>query len=272
MKAFWIETRFGYGPIVCLLWGSVACSGTTVASGGTMDKSGGPFGSGGGGGSATGGVTSVASGGQGGTGGRSGNGGVVVGAGGVPIPSDAPGSGGLFDTGGNMEGGSGARAEGGALGTGGSADSGPTPPRSCLFTFAVTTVSYNGRFEPHNVAAVWITDSVGTFVKTLATWGGPRLAAALEWQTVSSGNRVDAITSATRRTAGPITAQWNCMDTTGQLVPPGSYSVCVEFEEEVQTSLASCHFTCLPFTLQNGPSGGNWIDEANFVSLSWSLQ
>lgn len=272
MNALWINPAFGYGSVVCLLCGAVACSGTTIASGGTPDKPGGPFDSGGNVGSSTGG-SSLASGGRIGSGGRVGNGGVAVGMGGVPVSSGAPGSGGSFDTGGSMEGGSGAPAAGGALGTGGSEDSGTSaPPRSCLFTFSATTVSYNGMFQPHNVAAVWITDRAGTFVKTLATWGGPRLTGALEWLTVSSGNRVDAISEASRRTSGPISAQWNCTDTTGQAVPLGSYSVCIEFEEEVQTSIASCHFTCLPFSLQEGPSSGDWMDETNFVSMSWSLQ
>lgn len=273
----WNERKLCRVSLFSLVCGTAACGGTTVASGGTLDKAGARVDGGSRGGSETGGFANGASGARSGGGGRFGGGGFVPSTGGAAAFSGAPGSGGFFETGGSREGGSvsrsGAPGSGGTFGTGGSVEAGTgIVPTSCLFTFSVTTVSYNGRFEPRNVGAIWITDEGNAFVKTLATWGGPRLAAAIEWETVSGGNRVDAITSATRANAGPTTAEWNCTDTTEHPVPLGNYFVCVEFEEEVPPSIGSTHFTCVPFSLRGNPSQGSWADEATFVSMSWSLE
>lgn len=165
------------------------------------------------------------------------------------------------------------------MGTGGRVDAGsdgsrPVPTSTCKFTFAVTTVTYNGNFSPHNVGAIWIEDSSKAFVKTLRLWAGPRASLAFEWVSVSGANKVDAITSATRASEGPIDGSWNCTDVSETLVPYGTYFACVEIEEDSTLPFLGPppHYTCQEFEYTGAPASGVWPDQPNFVSMSWSLQ
>ena len=143
----------------------------------------------------------------------------------------------------------------------------------CGFTLSVTTVSYSGRFAPRNVGAIWIEDATGSFVKTLRTWGGPRLNNALRWQSVAAGSRVDAISSATRAGHGPISGAWNCTDGSRSAVPQGPYSACIEFEEDlIALTSAAPHYACEPFSFGTPATTGTWSDQALFVEMSWTFE
>jgi len=253
----------------------IACGGQ-VSSAGSSDNSGRTPGTGGersvmaGAGGASGapsngGAGSLGGSGVGGAGGVVSSGGSITaaggsysGSGGIPWIRDPPGY------------------PDGALGTGGAVDAGRDGsagnPGACNFTFYVTTVTYNGRFTPHNVGAIWIESSSGSFVKTLHTWGTLRLSSALQWESVSGGNYVDAVTQASRLTEGPIDGSWNCTDASHQPVSHGHYSACVEFEENalIPGLGLPTHYTCQPFDFE-GSATLSWPDQALFTDMSMVL-
>lgn len=185
------------------------------------------------------------------------------------------GGGGVSGVGGGFESG-GAATDAGARDAGYSRDAGDGPVPigdPCSFTLSVTTVSYNGRFSPRNVGAIWIEDATGSFVKTLRTWGGPRLSNAVQWESVSAGSRVDAISSATRAGHGPVSGAWNCTDDSRSVVPQGPYSACIELEEDVIAFTgATPHYACEPFSFGTPPTTGTWPDQTLFVEMSWAFE
>jgi hypothetical protein len=138
-----------------------------------------------------------------------GSGGMLLGAGGMP-----------FGSGGTTMMGSGGTT---MMGAGGTTMAGP--PGKCTFKFDATTLSSHGIYGPANVGAIWITDSSNKFVKTLSVWGTIRLSNASAWTTASNSNRTDAVSAATRRSEGPISATWNCTNTSEAAVPDGMYTV-----------------------------------------------
>lgn len=111
-------------------------------------------------------------------------------------------------------------------------DAGTTapPPQNCL-RVEFTTVSVGGRYAPSHVAAVWITDASGKFVKTLREWGYRRQGYLSAWRASSGANTVDAITAATLKSHGRSTLDWNCTDTSKKRVADGKYTVHAEFTE-----------------------------------------
>jgi hypothetical protein len=155
--------------------------------------------------------------------------------------SGSSGSGSGSSSGGNpgMPGGTadaGKRPRDAGTGTGGSSggggDAGPAGAQ-CSLSVTVTTVSDNGNYSPHNVGAIWIANSSGTFVKTLQVWGSIRLNHLNAWNsaTTSAGlaNRtVDAITGATLSSFQTHMVSWNCTDDTRTGVPDGAYRVYFE--------------------------------------------
>jgi hypothetical protein len=181
-----------------------------------------------------------------------------------------PASGGESSSSGGFPGAGGMRDAGAPFEAG--VDSAPvsTP---CSFTFMVTTVSYNGRFSPQNVAAIWIEDGTGAFVKTLNKWGQIFMVSAIQFNSATGGNSVDAITAATRTNDGAVTGKWNCTDVSGTRVPSGPYVACIEFEEDPNLPGLGIptHYTCQPFVLGDGATSGTWPDETNFVSMSWTF-
>jgi hypothetical protein len=251
----------------------VTCGGQTLSSGHVSDEAGTPSGSGGQVQSGTGAVAA-----SGGNSSRAGLGGTS--------PGGSPASGGVTvasggfrqSSGGVASGASGSVESGGTIGTGGRRDAGSDGSRSdagtCKFTFAVTTVTYNGRFAPKNVGAIWIQDSAGAFVKTLSVWAGARIALVSQWVSVSGLNKVDAVTSATALRSGPMSVSWNCTDISENPVPHGTYSACVEFEEDTFTPFMgpAPHYTCQPFDYTGAAASGTWPDQPNFVSMSWTIE
>lgn len=112
-------------------------------------------------------------------------------------------------------------------------DSGSTPPpasATCL-SVEITTVSVFGRYTPSHVAAVWITDASGKFIKTLREWGVRRSGYLYTWRKQSGGSTVDAVTGATLKSHGLLTMEWNCTDAAKKRVAPGKYVVHAEFTE-----------------------------------------
>jgi hypothetical protein len=163
-------------------------------------------------------------------------------------------------------------------GTGGDPNVPPPPPPppppplgQCNFTFDVTTKSYGGRFRPRNVGAIYITTGSGAFVKSLNVWGSQRLVNLTDWQTLSGGNKTDAVTSATRSNAGPISGHWDCTDKDRAVVPSGQYKVCCSFQEDDALPFfgPAPKQACVPFDLPppSRPFTSNPPDQTYFTAM-----
>lgn len=136
----------------------------------------------------------------------------------------------------------------------------PPPSKNCL-RVEFTTVSVGGRYAPSHVAAVWITDSSGKFVKTLREWGYRRQGYLSAWRASSGANTVDAITAATLKSHGPLTLDWDCTDTSKKRVAAGKYTVRAEFTE---ANTAGPNFAA-DFEVGSAPSTGNPADSRGFT-------
>lgn len=86
--------------------------------------------------------------------------------------------------------------------------------------------------------AVWVEDSTGDLVDTIALWflqstkGERWLSDLIRWSSVDgSSTTVDTISSATR-TPGDYSLVWDGTDTTGVSVPDGDYFICIEAARE----------------------------------------
>ena len=102
---------------------------------------------------------------------------------------------------------------------------------------SVTTSSAGGNYAPRNIVAIWIEDASGNFVKTLLANADRRIEYLYTWKAVTSAkgsmyNRVDAITGATLTSHGTRTCNWNGTDYNKNLVPDGTYYVCMELTDK----------------------------------------
>jgi hypothetical protein len=144
-----------------------------------------------------------------------------------------------------------------------------TNPSKCTFTFDVTTVTAHGFYGPQNVGAIWITDTNSKFVKTLAAWGKQRLYNATAWEKASGGNVVDVVTGATRATQGPLSAKWDCTDTSHNAVADGMYTVNITFAETETMGLFPSTPPSASVQFTKSPAGADVMgqDTANFTGM-----
>jgi hypothetical protein len=122
---------------------------------------------------------------------------------------------------------------GGSGMTGGSAGGGTGAGGSMMFS--VLTHPVGGRFQPRNIGAIWIEDSGGKFVKTLAVWAATRARYLTKFNAEAGANRVDAVTSATLFNHTTHNVTWNLKDVNGTAVPNGAYKVLVEVTDQDAT-------------------------------------
>lgn len=133
----------------------------------------------------------------------------------------------------------------------------------------VTTVSFDGHYAPKNVGAIWVENAQGQFVKSVEVWAKKRAKHLTNWQAASGGNEVDAVTSATLRTHESHTANWDCTDLNGTVVPDGNYKVFIEFTEENSASSGKppSKLTSIGFTKGSSDQTVNPPDEEFFKSM-----
>ena len=96
-------------------------------------------------------------------------------------------------------------------------------------SFTVRTLNYNTSYDPKNIMAIWVVDDSGAFVKTLKKRAASREQYLYRWIASSSRNTVDAVTGATLSDHQTHTVTWNCRDTSGTIVPDGTYFMRVEY-------------------------------------------
>ena len=83
-------------------------------------------------------------------------------------------------------------------------------------------------FAPKHVAAVWIEDAEGRFVRTLVVRGLKQNKRLEAWRAASSGVMTDVVTGPTFTDWGKLSATWDGKDAAGKPVPDGEYKVRAE--------------------------------------------
>jgi len=199
-------------------------------------------------------------------------GGGTVSGGGPSTGGAVTGTGSATSAGGSVAvGGSGATAASGASAGSGS---GAAPATGCNLSFDVTTVTAGGKYSPKNVEATWVATATGQFIKTLEVYGSTRRVHLINWNRVSGGNTVDAVTGATLPNHSAHHVTWNCTNASQQVVPDGQYQLVVEFTEDnsayvfaQQPQLATIPFSKLGKALDFRPA-----DQAHFKNMHVVLQ
>lgn len=99
-------------------------------------------------------------------------------------------------------------------------------------TLEFTTLNPQGKFNPKNVLAVWVTDANTNFVKTVSRFAGKRQKYLSAWNQARNGNAaVDGSTGATLSSHAARTATWDGRDARQQTAPDGRYLFFVEFTD-----------------------------------------
>lgn len=135
-------------------------------------------------------------------------------------------------------------------------------------TFKVTTVSPGGNYSPKNIGAIWIEDSDGNFVKTIKLWADRRSQYLYTWNSRTSGNKVDAVSSATLSSHQTHEVNWDVKNHLGETLPNGSYQLKIEMtDQHSQGPIATYEFPV-------GEESSNLTisDETYFhnMELSWT--
>lgn len=152
-------------------------------------------------------------------------------------------------------------------------DGGTMPmPGNCTLSVTVTTASAGGRYSPRNIGAIWISDGNDRFVKTLNVWADKRSKYLKRWNEATlaamvPGNRVDAISSATKSSHGVRTASWNCTNTMSKPVADGAYKVCFELTDFDGTG----PYECIPFSKSPAPFSLSPPDVTSFKARKLEL-
>lgn len=111
-------------------------------------------------------------------------------------------------------------------------------------TFTASTSSNGGEYSPKHVLAIWITNSSGTFIRSMKVMATQRIQYLYKWKTSSGLNTVDAVTGATLLSHQTHVISWNCTDLNGNQLPDGDYQFWIEFtDDEVQGPYASYSFS-----------------------------
>jgi hypothetical protein len=139
---------------------------------------------------------------------------------------------------------------------------------SASLTFRVLTAPLGGRYAPKNIGAIWIEDSGGRFVKTLALWASPRKRYLRRFMTASGGDVTDAVTSATLNEHVMHEANWNLRDLANQQVAPGEYQLVIETTDRD----ASGDSLVVPFTWSDDAFRAVPDDTAHYLDMSLTLE
>jgi hypothetical protein len=136
----------------------------------------------------------------------------------------------------------------------------PTASTPGTLTITTTTTAPGGSYRPDHVMAIWVTNSSGTFVKTLLAYAAARKSELTNWRAATSTyNVVDALTGSTKTSHATRTCTWNGTDVSKVLVADGTYTVKMQICDG-STSNAT-------FTFVKGPAAQT-VKPANLTSFS----
>jgi len=131
-------------------------------------------------------------------------------------------------------------------------------------TFKVTTVTASGQYAPKHVLAIWVTNSSGTFQKSIKVMAAVRKQYLYQWKAANSSQNVTgAITGATINSHQTHTVSWNCQNYSGTLLPDGDYKIWVEFTEKDGQG----PYTSYTFTKGTTPDTLSFSNAANFTNV-----
>lgn len=144
-----------------------------------------------------------------------------------------------------------------------------TANTSGTLTVSTTTVTFNGDHAPKNYLAIWITNSAGTYVKTLmAYYGNSHVSDLTNWvASNTSKDKTDATTGATLSSHATRTATWNGTNVSKTVVADGDYIVKLEMTENEGTG----KFTSYTFTKGTTAVTLNPANVSGFsnISIKW---
>jgi hypothetical protein len=99
-------------------------------------------------------------------------------------------------------------------------------------SYAFTSVTYNGKYKPRNVGAIWVETPDGKLVKSLEVWSWLRSRYLERYAQARNGALVDVTSSATLSRHGPHMASWDLLDVGGTKAAPGKYLLWFEISED----------------------------------------
>ncbi|MCX7048503.1 MAG: DUF2271 domain-containing protein [Candidatus Sumerlaeota bacterium] len=94
-------------------------------------------------------------------------------------------------------------------------------------TFTTSAPIGVAKYGTKNVHAVWIEDSKGAFIKTIARWAKDQKRQLTDWKK-ADGTDTDGMTGATQKNYGAYTAEWDLRGRDGKPVPNGIYKIQME--------------------------------------------
>jgi hypothetical protein len=149
----------------------------------------------------------------------------------------------------------------------GSGSGGATAAPGATMKFSVLTHSQGGWYAPRNIGAIWIEDSSGKFVKTLAVWAATRARYLTKFTKEAGSSRVDAVTSATLNSHKTHDVTWNLKDVSGNPAPQGAYKVVFELTDADVTG----KFGSVDFTYDGTPMTLTPPDQQYFTAMQLTL-
>ena len=143
-----------------------------------------------------------------------------------------------------------------------------TANTSGTLTVSTTTVTYNGDYSPKHYLAIWITNSAGTYVKTLYGCTGKHPEDLTNWIAANPTiDKTDATTGATLSSHATRTVTWNGTNVSKTVVADGDYIVKLEMTENEYTGkLATYTFTKGTTAVTLNPAN---VSGFSNISIKW---
>lgn len=137
-------------------------------------------------------------------------------------------------------------------------------------TLRVSTLTSNagGNYAPRNIVAIWVEDASGNYVKTLLVYANNYKQYLTHWKSKSQYDRTDAISGATVNSHATRVCNWDGTNTTGVVVPDGTYRICFELTDKNATGNYS-YFEIEKDSLAHSLSPANVPSFSN-ISIIWT--
>jgi hypothetical protein len=98
------------------------------------------------------------------------------------------------------------------------------------FSVSTTTNTPKAKYDPKNVAVIWVVNSSGQFIKTVCRHAQGEIQYLSKWiADRGSYTAVDGVTGATLSGPASHVVTWNCRDTNNVVLPDGTYYIRAEY-------------------------------------------
>ena len=138
-----------------------------------------------------------------------------------------------------------------------------------LTVSTLTSQTTGGTYAPANIMSVWVSNSSGTYVKSLLVYASARQQYLYTWIAADPTlNEVDAITGATQTSHGTRACSWNGKNVNEIVVPDGNYTVTMELtDKHAQGNLGSFTFVKGPVSQTLTPAA---VPSFANISIKWT--